>query len=497
MAKFNTPTKGVNRTTTYEGAPAIKTPDLKEDLVRKVLTTFFNEPKFYGNVKEQTADLIASIRRMAEVDPKFLRNLAIYARNEFHLRSVTHVIIAELAATVQGKPYVRKLVKEIVVRPDDMTEIMSYYLNTHGKPIPNSLKKGLADVFGKFDEYQLQKYNRAQDVRLKDILCIAHPTPQNFEQSDMWKRLLENNLQTPYTWEVELSTKGNNQETWKELIESGRVGYMALLRNLRNILTVEPDNIQKVISTISNKNKVLKSRQLPFRFYSAYKEVEKILSFNTQGMLKAIENALEYSVENIETIPGNTFISMDDSLSMTWCSPSRKSQVSCADIAAVLTAIANRICDRSITSAFSSSFRPITINPNNGIIANAKTLINQFEGGGTYMHLAFKWLTEKRVAADRIIIVSDDQAHPAFSGDLYHRFIRGTEGSARDYFEKYKKEVNPDVWLHLIDTAGYGRQQFLGEKVNYIGGWSEKVLTFIPLVEQGIGTMVQRIEQIE
>jgi len=35
-----------------------------------------------------------------------------------------------------------------------------HIINTYGKPIPNSIKKGLADSFGKFDEYQLAKYNR-------------------------------------------------------------------------------------------------------------------------------------------------------------------------------------------------------------------------------------------------------------------------------------------------------------------------------------------------
>ena len=38
---------------------------------------------------------------------------------------------------------------------------------------------------------------------------------------------------------------------------------------------------------------------------------------------------------------------------------------------------------------------------------------------------------------------------------------------------------------YIMETAGYGRQQFLGENVNYVAGWSDKVLSFIPLVEKG------------
>ncbi|MFA6711194.1 MAG: TROVE domain-containing protein [Candidatus Caldatribacteriota bacterium] len=493
MAKFNLSERGVNRTTTYEGAPAFKTPNAKEDLVRKVLTTFFGEPKFYGNVNEQTKDLVSAIRNMCCKDPAFVRNLAIYARNTLNLRSVTHAIMAEMAAVNESKPFVREVMKEVVVRPDDMTETLAYFLNNYGKPVPNSLKKGLADVFPKFDEYQLQKYNRNQAVKLKDILCIAHPRPSTMEYSDMWKRLLEDNLKTPYTWETVLSARGNNKETWEELIESGKVGYMALLRNLRNILKADPNNVNKVMQTLSNRDRVLKSRQLPFRFYAAYREIEQFPSFNTEAALETLEEAIGFSVGNVERLSGKTLLSADGSGSMTWSKPSQRSTITCAEIAGLLMSIAQHSCDSAITSTFSNTFEPLVLNRQSGVLTNTRKVVREMQVGATNMFLIFKWLLDKNIYTDRIIVISDDQAHPDFAGGGGHF---GRRGNAREYFEQYRAKVNRNVWLHIMDTAGYGRQQFLGENVNYVAGWSDKVLSFIPLVEKGVDNMVKYIENL-
>ncbi|WP_206516922.1 TROVE domain-containing protein [Caldicellulosiruptor changbaiensis] len=104
------------------------------------------------------------------------------------------------------------------------------------KLIPNSLKKGVTDALHKFDEYQLAKDNRRTTVKLRGVLFIFHPKPRDSGQADLWKRLIENKLSTPYTWETEISTKGNKKEVWEEHIDSGKLPYMALLRNFRSIV---------------------------------------------------------------------------------------------------------------------------------------------------------------------------------------------------------------------------------------------------------------------
>ena len=147
MAKFNSPRPTI-RTINREGHVAYSMSD-KSKLVTQVLTSFFNEQKFYG---DNSNDILETLMRVIKTDPEFVSNLAVFARREFNMRSISHVLTAYLAYMPEGKPFVRQTVKGVAVRADDITEIMSYYLSTFGKPIPNSLKKGIGDVLKTLDE---------------------------------------------------------------------------------------------------------------------------------------------------------------------------------------------------------------------------------------------------------------------------------------------------------------------------------------------------------
>ncbi|WP_289466150.1 TROVE domain-containing protein, partial [Klebsiella pneumoniae] len=88
---------------------------------------------------------------------------------------------------------------------------------------------------------------------------------QNEVQNDLYRRLMAGELATPETWETQLSARGNTAEVWNELIDNHRLGYMALLRNLRNIVNSGSDRIPQVAATIADPEQVRRSKQLPFR----------------------------------------------------------------------------------------------------------------------------------------------------------------------------------------------------------------------------------------
>ena len=471
MSKFNS--TQTNKTVNKSGHAAYKMPD-KEKLVTQVLTSFFNEDKFYG---DNSAEMQKTIKNVIAKDAEFVAKLAVFARREFNMRSVAHVLTAYLAHEVNGKPYTRQTVKAVTLRGDDATEIMACYLNLFGKPIPNSLRKGIADVMQGFDEYTLAKYKgEGKAVKMRDLLCLCRPTPKNEKQSDMWKRLLNGELETPYTWETELSAKGNNAKTWEALIESGKVGYMALLRNLQNILKANPSNVNDVLDIIQDPEKVKRSKQLPFRYLSAYKEVS---AFCGSKILDVLENAAEASCENIPKLSGTTVIAVDVSGSMG-DKISAKSDVRCYEIAMLLGLIANKICDNSIFYTFNNTIKKYAISHRSGIL---DTAIRSTCGGGTYMHLPFDKMISDDVKADRIIILSDNECNGAFWGS-----------PVQAHADNYRKKSGNDLWVHAIDLQGYGTQQFYGAKTNVIAGWSEKVFTFIKLAEQGEGNLVKTIE---
>lgn len=470
MAKFN---QANTIKTTNKSGHAAYSMTAKSKLITQVLTSFFNESKFYG---DNSGDMQEIIKQVIKQDADFVSKLAVFARREFNMRSVAHVLTAYLAHEPNGKPYVRKTVKGVSLRGDDVTEIMSFYLTTFGKPIPNALKKGIADVLTGFDEYTLAKYKgEGKAVKTRDLLCLCRPTPKTAEQSDLWKRCLENRLETPLTWETELSANGNNRETWEKLIDSGKVGYMALLRNLANIIKANPKNIDKVYDTIQNPDAVRKSKQLPFRYLSAYRTIQPIAGSKA---LDVLENAVDVAVDNLPKISGTTAIAVDVSGSMT-DGISAKSDIRCCDIALMLAFIANRICDNAYLYAFDTDLYTMTLPKRTGVI---QAVINEkVYGGGTNMSLPFQYLIRENIKVDRLIILSDNMCN---CGITYYN-----HKTVNSLATEYRKQTGNDIWVHAVDLQGYGTQQFHGAKTNIIAGWSEKVFDFIRLAEQGEGSL--------
>ena len=490
MAKFNE--KNTNKTLNREGFAAYKMRE-KEHLVTAVLTTMFGEPKFYGSTDEDIYNLASSV---AEIDPSFLCKLACYARNEFNMRSVSHVLACVIAR--EACEYTRATIRNIIVRPDDITEIMACYLQMYGKPFPNALKKEIAVQMQKFNEYSLAKYNsRRLSMKFRDVLRITHPTPKDKETEALFRKVLDDTLKTPYSWETELSEKGNTKEVWDELIASGKVGYMALLRNLRNIIKCGAD-VTPVLEILSDEERVKKSRQLPFRFYSAYRMLQQE-GLMTPEIHQALEKALTTSVQNIEIIPGRTLIAVDVSGSMT-STISIKSTVRCSDIAGLLGAMASRICEDATVCYFDcmnwsglpdkKGYFVKHYGKYDSILEICRN--NRFDGGGTEMELPMLFALEEDKTArikpfDRVIYFSDDQCN----------YSRGGLKTVQSFVDQYRERFNPDFWVHGVDLQGYGTQQFCGKNFNLIAGWSEKVLDFILLAEKGMGSLVQTIEEYD
>lgn len=497
MSKFNQYNKGVNTTTNRCGYLAYKMAD-KEKLVTATLTTMFGEQKFYGSTD---SEIVRLATECAESDPLFLCKLAAFARNEMNLRSVSHVLAAIIAREAGGE-YTRLAVRNVVQRVDDLTEILSYYINTYGKPIPNALKRECSAILGsgKFSEYQLAKYNGGnKSLKIKDVIRLTHPKAVNDDVSAVLKKVLDDNLPVPLTWETELSAKGNTKEVWENLISSNAVPYMAMLRNLRNICKSGTD-ITPVLAKLSDPVQVKKSRQLPFRFYSAYRTL-KNEGLMTPEIYKALETALTASIDNMEQIKGRTLIAVDVSGSMS-DRISRKSDVECCDIASLLGAMASHICEDATVCYFDSAdswsctggrkgYRVEHYGKYDSVLATAEK--NAFSGGGTDLSLPMKYALHEDDARhlkpfDRIIYFSDNMCNSSWNG--LHKTVQSM-------VDEYRRNYNKDLWIHGVDMQGYGTQQFCGKHFNLIAGWGESVLSFINLSEAGISSLVDTIAKYE
>lgn len=491
----------------------------KEELAFSLVTSFIDS-SYYEKDKKRISRVRALVKKIVEKDPAFLAKLAVITRKEFHMRSAFHVLMGEFARAHRGDNLVRLALALGVERPDDISEIMAYLK----KPIPNAVKKGAAEALRKFDGYQLAKYRGSgRDFSLADVFNLIHPSPKGLTLKDRraWKELMADDLRSKQTWETEISAAGkDNKDTkkskkaaWQKLVQSEKIGYMALLRNLRNIVELcDAKTIRLAAKRIADPEEVRRSKQLPFRFLSAWIELNKISKGSPDGLrlekgnpavdslCDAVANAIEASVENIPLLEGTTVILSDNSGSMRGdygggSLVSAMSTRSTADIANLFALLAWLRADNTYVGLFGDTLREPMLDRDKSIFENFETVneVASGVGGATEagVFIAFEKLIKTKQKVDRIVIFSDQQIG---RGCGWYD-MRGRRGnSLNELFNEYRK-INPDVMVYSIDLRGYGDNVFQDNAIK-LGGWSEKIFELMHMVERK-GGLVKYIDNYD
>jgi 60 kDa SS-A/Ro ribonucleoprotein len=502
--KFNTRTKGAAETKNHEGAKAWSL-SKELELYTAVVTTTLSD-KFY----ETGGERLQRIKQLiSEVDPTFVAKLAVYARESMYLRSIPLVLAVELAKVHQGDDLVSRLVARVIQRADEITEMLAFYQNANARTsvkklgkLSKQLQKGLALAFNKFDEYQFSKYNRDADVKLRDALFLVHPRPKDEMQQSIFDKIAADNLSTAYTWETELSKAG--QEThadedaknvafakhWETLIDSGKLGYMALLRNLRNMLQkgISQAHMEKVAAMLADPKQVARSKQFPFRFLSAYRELRGETNFKASKLMESLEAAITASVANMRGFDAHTRVLIASDVSGSMGSPvSANSKVQMYDIGLVLSMLLQSKCQTAITSIFGTEFKVVNM-PGKNILANTDQM-NHYSsqvGWATNGHLVVEHLVKSRTVVDKVMIFTDMQLWNSTGGG----------GSLEKAWKQYKL-MAPAAKLYIFDLQGYGQAPInvLRDDVALIAGWSDKIFDILHAIEHGSNALSE-IEKI-
>ena len=214
VMRTNTAVKN-NPIFTAEGAKATRiNPELQ--LRRLVMSCMLWEDNFYVD-GVTIAKLIEDT--IPKVKPGVVAEIAIEAREKMKLRHMPLFIVKTMARLPTHRFLVAKTLERVIQRADELSEFLSMYWKEGRCTIAAQVKKGLANAFTKFNEYNLQKYNRDTKIKLKDVLFMVHAKPKDKEQADIWTRLIDNKLATPDTWEVRIAdAKTNKQEEWSRLL---------------------------------------------------------------------------------------------------------------------------------------------------------------------------------------------------------------------------------------------------------------------------------------
>jgi len=376
--------------TTAEGGRAVRI-NAEKQLRRSVLTYLLWENTFYQDgtsVADRIKDLVP------KVQPEKVAAIAVEAREEQKLRHAPLYIVSSMVKSEKHKPFVADTLSKVIQRPDELSEFLSIYWKGGKTPIANQVKKGLAKAFTKFDEYSLAKYNQDNAIKLRDVLFLCHAKPLDAAQEKLWKKLVDGKLETPDTWEVELSAKKGEgkKESWTRLLQEGKLLAMALLRNLRNMMEAGVDD-----SLIRDALKKCKAdRVLPFRFITAARYAPKFEPELEQLMFKCLKS--------FEKLLGRTALIVDVSGSMN-SKVSSKSELMRLDAASGVAMLLREICDSVDVYTFSDHVKEV---PARHGFALAEAIDKSQPHSGTHLSPA---LDKVRGKYDRVIVITDEQAH--------------------------------------------------------------------------------------
>ena len=511
MSKFNktgrrvairSPVRSKDRPTgrTHEGAPGWAR-EAKSELFLLAVTNMVGEGTFYERADERDERFAALVRSLAVADPEWTARLVGWLRTGALLRSASLVAAAEYVAARLDAGQVggnRTVVASALQRADEPGELLGYWLTTRGRAVPKPVKRGVADAAVRlYKERSLLKWDSPErPVRFGDVLDLTHPAPSAPWQGELFRYAIDRRhgradavpiglpmltaraalmalpvaeRRAAFAAPERLAAAGLSwealagwlqgpldAEAWTAVIPS--MGYMALLRNLRNFDQAGvPDHVaEQVAARLADPAQVAASRQLPMRFLSAYRAAPSL------RWAWALEQALQHSLAAVPALPGRTLVLVDRSGSM-FGPVSGRSRLSRADAAAVFGAALAVRAARADLVQFGTGSAPVAFRRVEAVLRVVERFGNL---GGTQTAEAVR---RHYRGHDRVVIVTDEQA--AFDW-------RGSDPTA---------QVPQPVPVYTWNLAGYrfGHGPSGTGTRHTFGGLTDSGFAMIPLLEAG------------
>lgn len=512
MSRYNSKKpKNTTVVTNHQGGTGYKL-DPKIELV-SILASGFNNT-YYEKLNERELRFADLIKEIAKKDVDFVAKALVYARSVMGQRSVTHFGSVQLAKFLSGHKVAKRFFSKrdrkkatggIIYRLDDILEIIACYqaLNP-GKPLPNSMKKGFKLALESADHYELAKYQgNGKSVSLIDVVNLVHPKPTK-DMESIFKQLMNGELKQFNTIEDKNTKSGQEvakkvkegviskeqaavelneakEENFAELIKTRKIGYLALLRNLRNIINTGANTeIVKGACTILVDEKLIRqSLVFPHQIDLA---LEILISecgvSNAKLFIQALNKAYELAIPNLTELfsSGRTAVVFDSSGSMSSkirLVNNKQGHEAAINKAALIAATLAKGIGADVYH-FADYCDSIKFNPADSV----NTLKNQFlakQGHVGYGTSFSSIMTKLGNNYDRVFVISDMQGRDAIA-----------------------RNSHSNAYIYAVDICGYGTSMFKpGDKSFQIFGYSADIYEMIKKVEIDPKAIIKEIEAIE
>ncbi len=517
------------------GGPAYAM-DARHELAQFAVTGCFGNV-FYASAESQLEQLRKLIEQVD--DNEFLAKLAIYAREEAFMKDAPAALLVALSKrdTVLMQRVFDRVVDNGRVLRTVFQMVRSGQFGRNG--LGSSLKRAFRRWLNDASVEKLLSASIGRDPELRDILRLARPVPRDnmrraffgwlsgkdvakwapataddlpelVQSLIAWRSAETPEAQAlilgdlPVRWDL-LSDAARSPLVWKAIVR--QMGPQALRMNLNTLLRQQvlsdPAMVDYVAERLADREEIRRSRQFPYQFLAAYKNVSRDLP---QQIVAALQTAAETACENVPRLSGPVVIGLDTSGSMN--SPvtghrgrGSTSKMRCVDVAALFAAAILRPNPDSVVIPFDTQAYEVRVDPGDTILSLADRL-GRFGGGGTDCSIPLREAntTFRHRKFSGCVLVSDNQSwitrHNAFASGQ-----NGSTGVVSEWqtFVGNQRRLGVDSpKLVCIDIQPYGTTQAPDRKdILNVGGFSDAVFKVVSsFLADNAGRFVADVEAV-
>ena len=493
MATINSKKKVIRRKLNHEGADVYSMSSL-EAIFSKVLGSFFGESTNYENRDPETAyrELEELISKVKDKDKEYVLKIAILGRMSNMISYPLNILAVcsndprfkgDNFTRFDGTSAIRYYYNNIVRRALDVTEILAVQKSLYNRPIPSIMKRCLREKLESFDTFKLSKgLAKGHSVSLKDAICILRPKPANDTMAKVYKDIIEGTLKVG-AGKTQIKSALSQKEGLEEAVNHATIQNIVYgLVGIIDSGSMTNDIKDTIVSKLTNKKLILESKLLPFRFLSAYNEVIK---YREEAISEALITALEYSIENLKNLEGETAILVDESGSMDY-PVSKMSSTTARDISNLLGAITFKKSNGDIF-VFGNECKKFRGSRRDSVMSLANQMRQYQVGCGTNIEKAINTIAEYadrfNIKYDNLIIISDNDCYSCANGDFRigeRNFWSVDNYSADKQVNNYMREgVFKQVWLNNLLGNDFAIVNTKSNRKNLVTGFSEKFIDII------------------
>jgi 60 kDa SS-A/Ro ribonucleoprotein len=488
-----------------------------------MLNTLKLENQFYRSENQTMKELKTLVDECAKEDAYFVAQCIVYSRCVGEgMRSVNHLAASYLAPHCAGQEWAKRFYSlwnkktqagGTLFRPDDMAEIVACFSAMNKTAVTNAMKKGFKEALEKMDAYSLLKYKSS----LVDVINLVHPNPNeskavaevNGEKVAVLSAIMKGLPVSADTWEVAQSDAGQEvakavkegkideakaaeilkeakAENWDALLTEGKLGVLAAIRNIRNVLKTvsKSDTVDRLCALLSDGTAIRKGKIMPYQIDLAHEvTISEFGDPNSRKIAQALLKGYEAAVPNLaEMLPGRTLVMVDFSGSMSTpmtdgSRSGKRYRSTCMDKAALIAATIAKATGADVIR-FGSSAEYVNWNPNSDVFSIAKGMRRDM--GGTSLAAAWREAQNSGRKYDRVFILSDNECNRGNSYSSYMSYVKSC-GSP---------------YVYSVDLAAYGTTQLAGDKVRYYYGYGYSMFDDIAKSEFNPNYHLEKVKKI-